>query len=170
MADEPRTKEALIARINECWDELQQLVSGLNSEQLEAPLGDGWSAKVHLAHLAAWETSTLALLSGDHRGDAMGVPRETWNGHGTDAINAVIAERADLRPATEVFSESQATHIELLALLRGMSQDDLEKSYSHYQPHDMADNPAPVVGWVHGNTWDHYNEHIGWLKQGINAQ
>ena len=170
MADEPITKRDLIARIDERWDELQRLVAGLNSEQLDAPLGDGWSAKVHLAHLAAWETSALALLKGDHRGDAMGIPRETWEGHDTDAINAVIAERADLLPATEIFSESQAVHAEILAHLKGMSQEDLEKPYSHYQPHDPPQNPAPVVGWVHGNTWDHYTEHIGWLEKGINAQ
>ena len=78
-----------------------------------------------------------------------------------------MAERSVTRPLPEVVAESQATHGELMALLNSMSQEDLEKPYSHYQPDVPPPNAAPVGGWVHGNTWDHYNEHIGWLEAGL---
>ena len=118
MADEPRTKEALIARIHDRWEALQTLLGRLSDGEKEQPLGDGWSAKVHLAHLAAWETSALALLEGKNRGDEMGVPRDVWDGHDTDAINGVIAERSVGRPLAEVEAEAKATHDRLLARLR----------------------------------------------------
>ena len=51
----------------------------------------------------------------------------------------------------------------LVAVLGGLSDDDLQKPYSHYQPTD-PDERRPVVGWVAGNTYEHYAEHIDWIK------
>ena len=170
MADEPRTKEALLARIDERWAALQELLGRLDEEQMEQALGDGWSAKVHLAHLAAWEVSLMAILQGKSRAGEMGVPRDVWEGHDTDAINRVVAERSVAQPLLQVIEDSNATHARLFELLGSMTQEDLEKPYSHYQPNDPPENTAMVAGWVHGNTWDHYDEHIGWLEQGLSER
>jgi hypothetical protein len=167
VADEPTTKPELLARIDERWGTLQALLTKLAPAEQERPLGDGWSAKVHLAHLALWERSLMGLLRKQDRGEAMGVPAELWSGHDTDAINNFVAERSLKRSLSEVTQESAQVHAELTEMLRSMPQEDLEKPYSHYQPSDPPHNPAPVVGWVHGNTWDHYNEHIGWLEAGL---
>lgn len=167
MPDLPTTKDALMARIRDRWDALQGVVAPLTPEQLERPLGDGWSTKVHLAHMATWERSLLGLLRKQHRGDAMNVPRDLWDGHDTDAINAQVAVAAAGRPLGDVLAESAAVHAEVIAQLESMSQDDLGRPYSDYQPGDAAHNPNPVAGWVHGNTWDHYNEHIEWIASGL---
>jgi hypothetical protein len=45
-----------------------------------------------------------------------------------------------------------------------LSDADLQKPYSHYQPAD-PDEKRPVVGWVAGNTYEHYAEHIDWINQ-----
>ena len=177
MSDEPTTKQALLERIDERWAALQALVSTLSAADMERPLGDGWSAKVHLAHLAAWERSAIGLLRKQHRGDAMGLPRSLWDAHDKgdegswpetgELVNATLAATAETQPLDQVLGESASTHEEVIALLNSMTQEDLERPYSHYQPDDPPYNPAPVVGWIHGNTWDHYNEHIGWLEAGL---
>jgi hypothetical protein len=167
MPDEPTTKAELLARIDERWAALQALIAPLSPQQLEKPLGDGWSPKVHLAHLAAWERSLTALLLKEDRPSAMGIPADIWAGHDTDALNDVIARHAAPQPLFEVAQASSATHAELLDVLNDLSQEDLERPYSHYQPNDPPYNASPVIGWVHGNTWDHYNEHIGWLEAGL---
>lgn len=167
MADEPTTKPELLARIDERWGALQDLLAKLSPADQERPLGDGWSAKVHLAHLAIWERSLMGLLRKQDRAAAMGIPAEIWGSHDEDTINNLAAQRAMDRPLAEVTANSEEVHAELMELVRSMSQEDLEKPYSHYQPNDPPDNTAPVVGWVHGNTWDHYNEHIGWLEAGL---
>jgi hypothetical protein len=97
----------------------------------------------------------------------MGIPADIWAGHETDQLNDVIALHAAPQPMFEVAQASSATHAELLDVLNGLSQEDLERPYSHYQPDDPPYNASPVIGWVHGNTWDHYDEHIGWLKAGL---
>ena len=35
--------------------------------------------------------------------------------------------------------------------------------YSHYQPGAPPYNDQPVIGWIAGNTFGHYEEHIEWL-------
>ena len=45
-----------------------------------------------------------------------------------------------------------------------MSDADLRKPYSHFQPKD-PEKKGPVIGWVAGNTYEHYAEHIGWIDQ-----
>lgn len=177
MSDTPTGKTGLLARIDERWAVLQSLLGRLSPAQMEQALGDGWSAKVHVAHLAAWERSAIALLRKQHRGEAMGLPRETWDAHDRgdesnwpttgERVNAALAAAAETQPLEQVLAESASTHAELLATLASMSQEDLVRPYSHYQPDDPPFNPAPVVGWVHGNTWEHYNEHIEWLESGL---
>ena len=167
MGDEPTTKPELLGLIDERWSVLQQLLGKLSDTEMERPLGDGWSAKVHLGHLAAWERSLMGLLRKQNRGDAMGVPREIWDAHELDGTNGYLARATEVKSLTIVRSESDATHGELVMLLNSMTQADLEMPYSHYQPDDLPYNGNPVGGWVHGNTWDHYNEHIGWLEAGL---
>lgn len=169
MAETPTTRPELIALINERWDVLQSLVGGIADADMERPLGDGWSAKVHVAHIAAWESSLLALLRSGNRPEAMGISAELWADHDTDAINGFIAERSAKQSLADVRADSASTHSEVMAQLDSMSQADLERPYSHYQPDDSEKNANPVGGWVHGNTWDHYNEHIGWLEAGLRA-
>lgn len=163
----PTNKDDLVARINQRWDALTALVAPLTDEELERPLGDGWSVKVHLAHVSGWETSLAALLRKQDRAAAMGVPPEMWERHDTDTINEMLARRAEARPAEDVRSAFTATHADLVTLLDSFTTEDLGKPYSHYQPHDPTPNAQPVAGWVHGNTWDHYNEHIGWIESGL---
>lgn len=164
---EPATKPEIMAKIADRWDSLQALVAPLTDDDFERPLGDGWSAKVHMAHIAAWERSLLGLLRKQDRGEVAGLPHDLWAGHDTDQMNAFIAERAGPRPLKDVLRESREVHDEVIGLLESLSLANLEQPYSLYQPQDPRYNAEPVVGWVRGNTYHHYDEHIGWLEAGL---
>lgn len=167
MADVPTTKPELLALIRVRWDAFQELLGQLSEADMDRPLGDGWSAKQHAAHVTAWEKSLHGLLRKQDRGAAMGLPPELWAGHDLEAINGFLAVEAAPKTVHAVLREASETHDELMALLESMKQEQLEQPYSDYQPFDPKPNANPVGGWVHGNTWDHYNEHIGWLEQGL---
>lgn len=145
------------------WDELQVLLGRLSREEFERTLGDGWSAKVHVGHIAAWERSLLALLRGENRPRGMGVAPEVYRALDNDALNALLAARTQTQPLDEVRADAERVHAEVVALLDSMSESDLERPYSHFQPNDPPYNPNPVFGWVNGNTWGHYEEHTRWL-------
>jgi hypothetical protein len=97
----------------------------------------------------------------------MGLPAVLWDGHDTDAINEHIATAASTMDLAEVRKQALATHVELVEQLESMTQEDLGRPYSDFQPGSAPYEANPVAGWVHGNTWDHYDEHIGWLTEGL---
>ena len=156
-------------RIDERWQELLALVDGLDAEELERPLGDGWAVKVHMAHITSWERSLLGILMKGSRAEAMGVPEDLWQGHDTDAINGFLAARAKGERVEAVREQLLKTHAELARVVRGLTDEDLTRPYSEYQPGDPPYNENPVGGWVAGNTWEHYEEHIGWLRAGLGS-
>lgn len=165
MAD-ALTRSEVFDRIASSCGVLESLLSKLTPQQWQQPLGDGWSPVVHLAHITAWEESLLALLNRQSRAKAMAVPDELWQAHDTDAINAHIARRASKQSEATVKARFQAVHQALLTRLSQLDDEDLALPYAHYQP-DAPDVTAPILGWVLGNTSDHYDAHAGWLRSGL---
>lgn len=163
------SKEELLRRIEGRWTKLQDLLGALTPAEWEEPLGDGWPVKVHVDHLAAWERSALAILERGSRAERMGVPNDIWEGHDTDAINEHLANKAMDLPAVMCREQLDDSHEKLVAKLESLSEDDLLKPYSHFQP-DAAEVSNPVLGWVVGNTFGHYDEHIEWLEKGLTAE
>ncbi len=160
----PRDKTELMERIHGSRAELERLVNRLDAEQATAPGSDGWSVKDHLAHVAMWEQSLLALLEGRSRSAAIGVDQGTYETTDTDGLNAILHERCKALSLADALSLFRRSHEQVLAVLASMSDEDLFRPYSHYQPGDPPHNADPVVGWVAGNTFDHYAEHIGWIR------
>ena len=149
--------------IEKGWSELTALVESLGPAGLENT-GDGqWAVKDHLVHIAAWEQSLLALLDGHDRKKAMGVPDASDE---TDDINEAVWLLHRHQTPEQVLAFSRDSHAAMLKRLRDMSDADLRRSYNHYQPNDPRDpgDDRPVVEWVAGNTYDHYAEHIGYIK------
>lgn len=167
--DEPRSKAEMMERIHARWDEFQELLDRLPPEEMDRPLGDGWSAKIHLGHVTAWERSLLGLLRGQDRALAMGLDPGVYGSLDTETLNALLAARSNELPLEQVRTEARHVHTELIGLLESMTEADLSKPYSHYQPNDPPRNATPVYAWVNGNTWEHYQEHIGWLRQGLGS-
>jgi Protein of unknown function (DUF1706) len=152
-----------IEPIERGWSELSALVDSLGPDGLEKK-GDGeWAVKDHLVHIAAWELSLLALLDGHDRKKAMGVPNAMDE---TDDINEAVWLLHRNETRQQVLAFSRDAHAALMRRLRGMTDADLRRSYNHYQPNDPRDpgDDRPVIGWVGGNTYEHYAEHIGWIK------
>ena len=71
--------------IESSWKELSTLVQSMGADALTVTGPDGWAVKDHLAHVAAWEASLIALLEGGDRGAAMGIA--ATGEQGTDEIN-----------------------------------------------------------------------------------
>ncbi len=164
---EPRTTAALLDRIQAAWSELEQTVATLSEAQLTTELdAQGWSAKDHLVHITTWEQSLLALLQGRDRRQAIGLE---GGEHGEiDDVNAEIYRRNRHRTLQDVMVTFRGFHQEVVAAITALSDADLFKPYSHYQPQDPPFEAAPVIGWIVGNTYEHYLEHASWIR-GLSA-
>ena len=94
----------------------------------------------------------------------MDVDEATYR-RGADAINEIVYEREKDRSAPDVLADYRQAHQELLAALAGLTEADLLKTYSYYQPDEPGeDSGAPIVRWIAGNTYEHYDEHRAWIE------
>jgi len=162
MSEGGLTKERLMERIEGGWAELDQLQASLGGMPDVGPEEAGWSLKDHLAHIAAWELSLIALLTGGDRAAAVGVPADASE---TDTINAVIHERLRRLTAAEVCALLRGTRAQLRNTLAPLTDADLALPYSHYQPRSEGEHSdQPVIGWILGNTVDHVREHADAMR------
>lgn len=160
----PRSKTELMERLDAAWSALQEIVGSATEDDLSAPGDDeGWSVKDHLAHLAIWERSAMAVLRGEPRHEAMGVDRATYEADDVDRINAAVQETFRDRSLADVRAFADETHRAMVDTLKPLTYDDLLRPYAHYQP-GAPDITDPTLGWVVGNTYEHYDEHRGWIE------
>ncbi|HYR50328.1 MAG TPA: DinB family protein [Candidatus Eisenbacteria bacterium] len=153
---------AQVHQIDAAWNQLSALVQRLGPGGLMAKAADGWAVKDHLAHIGAWEHSLLGLIGGQDRLAAMGV-HETVE-ENTDAVNDAVFKLHQHETAEQALKYFRDSHVQLMAALGKLTDADLEQPYSHYQPSD-PEEMRPVRGWVAGNTYEHYAEHIDWINQ-----
>jgi len=151
-----------VSRVDSAWNELSALIEKLGPDRLMARAGDGWTVKDHVAHIGAWEHSLRGLIEGEDRLKAMGVhePLE----ENTDVVNDAVFKLHEHETSAEALAYFRDSHAQLMAILDKLSEADLARPYSHYQPSD-PDEKRPVRGWVAGNTYEHYAEHVEWINQ-----
>ena len=162
----PGDKAELLERVQLAWAALEESISQLSDAKLVAPgPGEAWSIKDHLAHLATWERGIAALLQGRPRYVAMHLDEETYLSNNEDGLNAIIYQHNKERSLAEILATFQQAHQQVLVALAGLSDADLFKTYSHYQPDEPGkDSGEPILKWVAGNTYEHYAEHQAWIE------
>jgi hypothetical protein len=153
----PGTKEELLDRIRREWTRMERAYQGLSEAQMSVLDSGGWSIKDNLAHLAEWHRFLrLYHLRNQPPHEVMGVDAESFETLGEDGLNDVLFRRNRDRAAAEIAAALRSSYEQVLADLEGMTLEDL------MQPH-YADDPEkrPLIGWVIGNTYDHYLDHGG---------
>lgn len=168
MSDMPQTKAELIERVEAGYAALEDRISHLSDAQLSMrPTSSEWSIKDHLAHLAAYEYGIAALLRHEPRWAAMQLDEKlVRDSQSFDEINAVVYQQYKDRSTSEVRAAFRDAHQQILDTLKNLTDADLLKTYTHYQPHDPdANNQDPVLGWIVGNTYEHYAEHRPWMEE-----
>ncbi|MCL4861648.1 MAG: ClbS/DfsB family four-helix bundle protein [Caldilineaceae bacterium] len=160
----PTAKATLLRQIQVEWAELTAFIASLTPEQMERRDAAGWAVKDHLAHLIPWAAGIVALLQRQPRWPAMGLDAPPTEDE-IDAANARLHAQRAQQPLHAVLLELARTHQQVLETLAGLTDADLRQPYSHYQPNEPGEESgAPILGWVAGNTWEHYQEHLGWMR------
>jgi uncharacterized damage-inducible protein DinB len=138
-------------------------VRGLDDEGLalhRAP--DGWAVKDHLVHVAAWEHWLLALFEHRDKLAAMGAggaKREI------DDVNAVVYENHRDDSVRDALQYFRGAHEQLMSYLRNMSSEEFERPYKTFFPDGAETDEQPVLVAVAANTYEHYDEHVGWIRE-----
>lgn len=170
MSDEttPQTKTELLTRIAESRTALEQALSRLSEDQLTTPAASGWTIKDHLAHLAAWEAGIAALLRHQPRWAAIGLDEATIAQHEMDDWNEIIYQQNRDRSLAEVQHYFEEGHRQLLVALDRLAEEELFKPYAYFEGGKAEDDDTrPIIGWIIGNTYEHYDEHQGWIEAAL---
>src|SRR5438309_2119691 len=132
-------KASVLARIECSWASLDEVVGGLIDEQLGSSGPDGWTVKDHLAHIAGWNLSLVALLERRHRQAALdleGFSTTDWDGQ-----NEVMLRRHRPLVPDEVRALLDGSRVMVLRALAELTDADLRRPYRDYQPHDVRTGP-----------------------------
>ena len=157
------TAEEVRHKINAGWHELDSLARSLDAEGLSlhrAP--DGWAVKDHLVHIAAWELWLLALFEHRDKLAAMGADDAKRE---IDDINSVVYENHRDDPVDEAMRYFRESHAQLMEVLELKSTEDFERPYKAFFDAGTETDEQPVLVAVAANTYEHYAEHVGWIKE-----
>lgn len=158
------TADEVRARIREKRQELVDLVATIPPADLEKPGPDGgWAIKDHLVHVGAWEYWLRALFERQNLLEAMGAGGA---GRNVDEINSVVYEKHRQDPVKNALAYFSDSHQKLMRVLDRQTTEDFEKPYNVFFPPAAGEAASqPVLDAVAANTYDHYAEHIDWIKQ-----
>ena len=126
---------------------------------------EGWAVKDHLVHMAAWERSVVVFLQGRPRYEGLGIDEHLYETGDEDEVNATIQEKRKDVSLSEALRELREVHSQMLSLIGPMSDDELYRANSDYQPEGSGErDERPVIGMIYGNTADHFRDHQGWIE------
>lgn len=165
----PTTVAELLEKIQASRSVLEASVEQLSEVQLTTPeVGDGWSIKDQLAHIAIWESGVDGLLQGRSRFETMGLDEATVAANDVDELNDILIERSRQQSLAEVMTLFKDSHRRLLATILNLADDDLLKTYGHYQPDQPGEfSNRPIINWIANSTYEHYAEHYPIIEKVI---
>jgi hypothetical protein len=121
----PATKAALLAATVRDRDELIRLLSTLTPEQIAQTGAYGWSAKDHVAHLAAWERLLIDWYEAGARGEDQQLPAPGYTWATMDELNREIQARHAGEAFSQVMAEWHDSSAEMIRLVDGVPEADL---------------------------------------------
>lgn len=157
------TAAEVVAKVEQGWDELASLAAGLDEEGLSlhrAP--DGWAVKDHLVHIAAWEHWLLALFERRDKLAAMGAEKAAKD---IDSVNNAVYERHRDDTVAQAMDYFRSAHREVMEVLRRQTTEDLERPYKAFFDAGTETDEQPVLVAVAANTYDHYADHVRWIRE-----
>lgn len=159
------TKAELVTEIAAAWTKLHTALDRLTEPQMtEIRDAHGWTVKDHLVHLAAWERSVAVFLQSKPRHAGLQVDEQLYLSGDEDAINAVIQQQRQDVSLAEVLAELRTVHGQLLSAIAPLSEDDLYKANSDFQPDTSGErDERPVIEMIYGTTAHHFREHQQWI-------
>ncbi len=156
-------KAELLARIDQSSVELEKTLHGLNEHQLMTPGPEKWAVKDHLMHLAVWELGIAELLQHRDRFAAMQVDEALVRSKSEDEVNEIIYMHYKDLTWVETNTLFQSAHRQFLNALDALTDEDLYRPYANYVSGGRGPQ-GPVIGWIAGNTYAHYDLHNQYIK------
>ena len=158
------TAQEMVVEMQRAWSDLRAVVDAATPDELvEKTDAAGWSAKDHLAHLDAWDTSVLVMIrDGRPQWEGLGIDQAMYDEEGYDHKNEVIRQHSVAAPLDEVRASLASTHNEFVRVLEGMTDEQLHRPANDYVP---GSGDFEIAHKIMGNTYMHYDEHREYIER-----
>lgn len=156
------SKDELLADIEKQYAALSELLDFVPRDRYAGAgvWGDDWSVDDLVAHLSSWHRLFLGWYRAGLDGETPEMPAPGYKWNETPRLNHAIQEKHQSRPTEELRSELEATHAEVLALARDLSEEQLLRPGAFAWTGKNA-----VVTYLGANTASHYRFAIKVLKR-----
>ena len=172
-----RSRSEIEGRMETGLREFLAVIDRMSDEEMTGPAdSNGWNVRDHLTHLAVWADGIAALVQRQDRWAAMGVDmeamgmdppfdaREPERESDYDMLNAeIVAKHRHLtaQQARTWLSEAQQV---VVAAMSALPDEELGWPYDRFVAPFAGDRGEPISEYILGNTEDHYDEHLPWVR------
>jgi hypothetical protein len=149
---------------------VRDLVASLPAGAKTRPgIGGGeWSAKDLIGHLASWEEYALEALEAWGNDEGASIDKATY-GRGTNVVNAeAVAAKAKMG-LSRVVRDADATHAELVAAIRAMSDDRWKRPATSRGRKPLGHRLGGILGGPAGG-FRHAQAHLKTLTAFVQEQ
>ena len=159
MSRRAKTKAELLESIHTTREKLEKKFSKLTPTQMEWPGSmNEWSVKDILAHLVDWEQRFISWYKTGLQGKVPETPAPGMNWRDLPKLNQQGYERHKDDPLEEVLDQFEKSYNEILALVKGMTPQEIFEPY--YYPWT---GKSALLSWIVANTSSHYD----WARRNI---
>jgi hypothetical protein len=155
----PTTRAGVLWWMEDWHTALHTLVDAVPPGWLPVPGVNGeWSIKDAVAHLSYWLDALLERLNGAREGTAPAITNVT--DAEIDRRNADCLAQSQQRRTNDVLMEYDAAYARVVEAVHALPEDAL------FDAHRFPwTNGRPLVGYIGGNTWEHYPEHVTQIRR-----
>jgi hypothetical protein len=162
----PTTKVELLSRIKQSWNNFNDYLRSLTTEQITgAKDANGWMVKDFLIHLATWEQGVTSAMRKHPYAEGLGVDKTDYE-QGVEHVNSLLQQRYHHLSFEEAREMLHQSHEYLIAAIHDLRDEDLTRSIHDFDP--TAPKEHELVRYVGGDSYAHYDEHLGWLTELMN--
>jgi hypothetical protein len=145
------SKAALLELLSTSYERFNALLAPLSEAQLTtAGVNGAWSVKDNLAHISAWQKSTLGMIQAvrEHQLYVKPFPPEMSE----EAINEHYFQQNKDRSLADVQGEFQERYQQMVQAIEGLSEEAWNEPQAWLRD-------KPIWMWIRGNGDEHYDEH-----------
>jgi hypothetical protein len=158
---EKMTKNTLLEQIHAERRQLEETLGRISREEMLLPGASGeWTVKDVLAHISAWERRMIQWVQSHLKHENPDIPLP-WD---VDRMNAETQARDKEKPLADVLDEFEGSYKDSLALVEGLSEEQLETIYPDTWPMD-----ALWIGIAANMNW-HYKEHNDLIRKWLESR
>jgi hypothetical protein len=131
---------------------LVEKLEGLSPDEMVYPGSMGeWSVKDILQHLVDWEQRWISWYETGKRGEEVHTPAPGYNWRQMGLLNELYRQKHKDRPLEDVLKDFNASYVQIMEVIEHIPEDELLTPGIYGWTGKL-----PLIGWIAGNTCDHY--------------